>query len=180
MAVNPRCRKRREPAARCPWCPPLFPRTRRGRGNLTVPDGHACSPQRMSQNVKFAMTKMGANPDRFSGVSARKGGLRRQSRPAYTRLYSFCRPGMVKRRQRGTTFTFGTQRPSCKSSGRLNCDGRIAPILCGLCASRRGSRGRAEPGFPDIPGPMMGWLGAPGGPQPGAGPGDPSESASPP
>ena len=29
----------------------------------------------MSQDVKLAMTKMGANPDRFSGVSARKGGL---------------------------------------------------------------------------------------------------------
>ena len=35
-------------------------------------------------------------------------------------------------------------------------------------------------GSPDLPGPMMGWLGPPGGPQTGAGPGDPSESASPP
>ena len=75
LAVHPRCRKRREPAARCPWCPPLFPRTRRGRGNVTVSDGFACSPQRMSDDVKFAMLQMGANPDRFSGVSARKVGL---------------------------------------------------------------------------------------------------------
>ena len=29
----------------------------------------------MIEDVKFAMSKMGANPDRFSGVSARKGGL---------------------------------------------------------------------------------------------------------
>ena len=75
LRVHPRCRKRREPAARCPWCPPLFPRTRRGRGNVTLSDGSACSPQRMSGDIKFAMSQMGANPDRFSGVSARKGGL---------------------------------------------------------------------------------------------------------
>ena len=29
----------------------------------------------MSDDVKFAMSQMGAKPDRFSGVSARKGGL---------------------------------------------------------------------------------------------------------
>ena len=29
----------------------------------------------MSGDVKFAMSQMGANPERFSGVSARKGGL---------------------------------------------------------------------------------------------------------
>ena len=32
LTVHSRCRKRREPAVRCRWCPPLFPRTRRGRG----------------------------------------------------------------------------------------------------------------------------------------------------
>ena len=40
-----------------------------------ISDGYACSPQRMSEDIKFAMSQMGANPDRFSGVSARKGGL---------------------------------------------------------------------------------------------------------
>ena len=54
---------------------PLFPRTRRWRGNVMISDGYACSPQRMSEDIKFAMSQMGANPDRFSGVSARKGGL---------------------------------------------------------------------------------------------------------
>ena len=48
LRVHPRCRKGREPAARCPLCPPLFPRTRRSRGNVTISDGYACSPQRMS------------------------------------------------------------------------------------------------------------------------------------
>ena len=148
LGVHPRCRKRRETAPRCPWCPPLLPRTRRGQGNVTVSDGYACSPQRISQDVTFEMTTMGANP------SLRvKGDCRRQLRQAYTRRYSFCRGGMAKRRRRGTICIFGTRRSSCRSSTRLNCDGCTASRVCGLCASRRGSQGRVETAALGLPRP---------------------------
>ena len=42
---------------------------------MTVSDRYVCSLQSISPDVMFAMTMMGANPDRFSGVSARNGGL---------------------------------------------------------------------------------------------------------
>ena len=129
LAVHPRCRKRREPAARCPWCPPLFPRMRRGRGNLTVSDGYACSPQRMSDDVQFAMSKMGANQDRFSGVSARKGGLS-TAMEAGIHEAVFCRQGTGKRRQPEIICTSGTRRYSCKSSGRFSCEGCVSRGVC--------------------------------------------------
>ena len=47
LAVNSLYCKCLKPAARCPWCTPLFPRTRRGRCNMMVSDGYACSPQRI-------------------------------------------------------------------------------------------------------------------------------------
>ena len=61
----------------------------------------------------------------------------------------------------------------------------FSPDVCGLgCLAPRvawgGDYARGALVPPDLPGPMMGWLGPPGGPQTGAGPGDPSESASPP
>ena len=42
---------------------------------MRVLDGYACSPQRISQDIKLAMTMMDANPESFSGVFGRKGGL---------------------------------------------------------------------------------------------------------
>ena len=87
---------------------------------MTVSDGYACSPQRMSQDVKFAMTMMGAYPDRFSGVSARKGGLSRAIEAGIHEAVLFLQTGMVKRRWRGIKCTSETRRSSCRSSELLN------------------------------------------------------------
>ena len=75
LAVHPACSKRRLPAARCPSCPPLFPRLRNGPGNVSVATAITCSPQMASKAVKRMAFIAGAAPERFSGVSARKGGL---------------------------------------------------------------------------------------------------------
>ena len=108
------------------------------------------------------MSQMGANSDRFSGVSARKRGCRLPSRLAFTKLYSFCRQGTGKRRQHETICTFGTRRYSCKSLGRLNCDGCVSRWVCGtVCvdwrprAAELGGQSPWRSGSPDLPGPMM-------------------------
>ena len=75
LAVHPRCEKRRRPAARCTLCPPLFPTTQKGQGGFTVVSSKACSPQRISDIIKYAAKAAGCGSQRFSGVSARKGGL---------------------------------------------------------------------------------------------------------
>ena len=70
----------------------------------------------------------------------------------------------------------------CAEFKPLNCEEVSRCEWTGCLAPRVSGEGRApqRSGSPDLPGPMMGWLGPPGGPRPGAGPGDPSESASPP
>ena len=83
---------------------------------------NACSLQRINQEVYFAMTKMGANQNRFSDVSARKRGLSTAIEAGIHEAVLFLQTGMVKRRRRWTICTFGTQLSSCKSSGCLNCE----------------------------------------------------------
>ena len=75
MCVLPACTKLCNPAARCPVCPPLFPRTRNGPGNVTHVTSEACSPQMISDAIRRMAKQAGADPARYSGVSARKGGL---------------------------------------------------------------------------------------------------------
>jgi hypothetical protein len=75
MCVHPSCTKRPNPAARCLFCPPLFPRTMKGRGNVTYATMEPCSPQMISDAIKRMAKQAGADPSRYSGVSARKGGL---------------------------------------------------------------------------------------------------------
>ena len=75
LRVQPGCPKRQRPAARCPVCPPLFPRTQRGRGGVTVVTNMPCCPQRTSAIIKSAAEAAGCCGARFSGISARKGGL---------------------------------------------------------------------------------------------------------
>ena len=75
MCVHPSCTKLSNPAARCSFCPPLFPRTRNGPGNVTYVTMEPCSPQMISDAIKRMAKQAGADPARYSGVSARKGGL---------------------------------------------------------------------------------------------------------
>ena len=69
------CRKRKLPAARCPLCQPLFPVTVKGPGYTTVSSGRHLSTQQASQDIRRAVQQAGCDPSRFSGISARKGGL---------------------------------------------------------------------------------------------------------
>jgi len=75
LEVHSRCEKRRRPAARCPLCPPLFPTTQKGPGGATVATQKACSPSRASDCIKEVVSAAGCSSKRFSGVSARKGGI---------------------------------------------------------------------------------------------------------
>ena len=75
LPVSPLCCKRTSPAARCPVCPPLFPTTRRTRGGLTVATTQPCSRQQVSDMIRLAVEQTGGGSGRFSGISARKGGI---------------------------------------------------------------------------------------------------------
>lgn len=65
------CQKRRFPQARCPLCPPLFPRSRRGTLDLTRPP----DPGEISKMIVRGLRTVGADSVAYSGISARKGGL---------------------------------------------------------------------------------------------------------
>ncbi len=46
-----------------------------GPGNVTYATMEPCSPQMISDAIKRVAKQAGADPARYSGVSARKGGL---------------------------------------------------------------------------------------------------------
>ena len=75
IVVSPACCKRASPAARCTVCPPLFPLTTRVRGGLTIATDRPCSRQQASDMIRWAVAQAGGCSDRFSGISARKGGI---------------------------------------------------------------------------------------------------------
>jgi hypothetical protein len=75
MAVHPRCAKRIRPAARCELCAPLFPLTRCAKGGITVPTMEPCKRQQVTKWIRGAVQQAGADSARFSGISARKGGI---------------------------------------------------------------------------------------------------------
>ncbi len=75
LAVNQACAKRARPAARCAVCPPLFSLTRCAAGGITVVTDQPCSRQQASDWIRWAVSQAGGDPARFSGISARKGGI---------------------------------------------------------------------------------------------------------
>ena len=75
LDVRDGCTKRVRPAARCPVCPPLFPKTRRGPGRVAVASEERMSRQMVSDAIRRAVGSVGCSGAHFSGISARKGGL---------------------------------------------------------------------------------------------------------
>ena len=75
LHVHPDCLKRRRPAARCDLCPPLFPTTLNGPGGVRRATDQPCCPQRASSDIRKAAVAAGGCAARFSGISARKGGI---------------------------------------------------------------------------------------------------------
>ena len=74
LAIRSDCSKRQRPAARCA-CPPLFPLTRCGPGRVTVATDRPCSRQQATDMIRWAVSQSGCDAARFSGISARKGGI---------------------------------------------------------------------------------------------------------
>ena len=80
LEVSPLCTDKENPGARCPFCPPLFPKTprtaaepaRSAQGyNLRL----SITRQMVSSGVKICMTLLGTDPRHFSGISMRRGGI---------------------------------------------------------------------------------------------------------
>mmetsp|Transcript_3245 Transcript_3245/g.9171 ORF Transcript_3245/g.9171 Transcript_3245/m.9171 type:complete len:350 (+) Transcript_3245:1501-2550(+) len=72
LAVQPGCGKAGKPGARCDACPPLFPKLTLGGQRASQ---QPCSRQMVAEAVKHAVAAVGRDPSRFTGISARKGGL---------------------------------------------------------------------------------------------------------
>jgi hypothetical protein len=68
------CTKKDAPADRCKWCFPLFPRTKQ-RDLITVPTMCQLTTSWFSSATNQQCTAIGLDPKRFTGVSARKGGI---------------------------------------------------------------------------------------------------------
>ncbi len=75
IPINLACAKRTWPAARCEVCPPLFPLTKCAQGGITVVTDRPCSRQQASDWIRWAAAQAGGDSTRFSGISARKGGI---------------------------------------------------------------------------------------------------------
>jgi hypothetical protein len=69
LAVHPRCAKRARPAAACELCPQLFPWI------TAATTRRPCSRQQASDWIRWAVKQAGGDSSRFSGISARKGGI---------------------------------------------------------------------------------------------------------
>jgi hypothetical protein len=68
------CLKQAKPHARCPICPPLFPKTTRAGGRTSFTFAHP-SPGMYSSWIVEALHYIGVDPASFTGVCARRGGL---------------------------------------------------------------------------------------------------------
>ena len=72
LHVQTGCTKRHMPAAACPVCPPLFPKTTRGGTLITTTP----SPRdTVTKAIRRCLIAIHADTAHFSGISARKGGL---------------------------------------------------------------------------------------------------------
>jgi hypothetical protein len=75
LSTSPLCQKQTDPAARCAHCKPLFPRLQNGPGCTHVASDSPISPQMFGDALRRVLGACGADTRRFSGISARKGGL---------------------------------------------------------------------------------------------------------
>ena len=75
LTVSRLCQKTTNPAARCPHCPPLFSRLRPGPQCRNIPSDVPLSGQMFGDALRRVLTACGADVRRFSGISARKGGI---------------------------------------------------------------------------------------------------------
>ena len=74
LAPRRGCAKRANPHARCPICPPMFPRTTQIGGRTLFTFTHP-SPSLFSSWIVEALGYVGVDSAAFTGVCARRGGL---------------------------------------------------------------------------------------------------------
>jgi hypothetical protein len=78
LGTRPRtnCTKKSRPGARCPACPPLFPKLDKGpQGTWTLAASPTPSASLISSMVLAALRDIGVNTSAFTGASCRMGGL---------------------------------------------------------------------------------------------------------
>ncbi len=78
LGTRPRtnCTKKSRPGARCPACPPLFPKLAKGsQGTWTLAANPTPSASLISSMVLAALRDIGVNTTAFTGASCRMGGL---------------------------------------------------------------------------------------------------------
>ena len=75
ITISPFCQKRVTPAARCVHCKPVFSRLINGPGARPMVSELPLSPAMFSDALRRTLVACGADASRFSGISARKGGL---------------------------------------------------------------------------------------------------------
>ena len=75
ITISNRCQKRAAPAARCPHCHPVFSRLVNGPGGHHTVSDKPLSPSMFGDALRRMVGACGADVARFSGISARKGGL---------------------------------------------------------------------------------------------------------
>ena len=75
LAISAQCRKRANPEARCLHCLPLFSRLENGPRCTPIVSSRPISASMFGDALRRALGACGADMSRFSGISARKGGL---------------------------------------------------------------------------------------------------------
>ena len=75
LSVSPLCRKKTHLAAHCVHCPPVFSRFHNGPGCRPIPSFTPLSVNMFGDALRRVVQTCGADVQRFSGISARKGGL---------------------------------------------------------------------------------------------------------
>jgi integrase len=74
LMVSSACTKPTDARGNCPHCNPLFPKTCKSAG-ITIPTMQPLSTNWFTSNVSRQLRTLGHDPKRFSGISARKGGI---------------------------------------------------------------------------------------------------------
>jgi hypothetical protein len=109
VGTNPKpgCTKQRRPGARCPVCPPLFPKLQLADdGSYSIADDPVPSAALISTMVVSALKNIGIHGPAFSGVSCRMGGLTIATEACVTEACKSCgcSPGTPSSERPATTF----------------------------------------------------------------------------
>ena len=165
LHVRKDCPMRERPAARCS-CPPLFPNTRCAQGGVTVVTDRPASRQQASDRIRWAVTQAGGDSHRFSGISARKGGISVAIDAGVDETILYLQSGHEKLCWRTRTCRSAHPAASLRRLIRLDCEWALGKLVCVQTALtalsapfsvRQTSLGVAMVRILPIARPCMGW-----------------------